>query len=261
MIFSSEAVVYFLLFILLGGCFGSFANMAASRLPGGEDLVIKSSHCRRCGYKLTVRDLFPIISWVFLKGKCRKCGYKIGVRYLLLEVALAAAFPLIYLKYGISAQMFILMFTVLCIAIIMAVDFEHYIIPDSMQIALLVAGIGWRFASHAPDFADAAYGALIGLALSLGLKFIYLKFRRMDALGYGDVKLLAICGIWIGVNAFPAFIFFAGFYGVISGLIWQSVTKSPIFPFGPAICASLLQTVIFPESSNFFWYSIGRALP
>src|SRR5690349_6487735 len=98
-----------LLFVLFCGLvFGSFITCASWRLPRGEDVVVKASHCPQCSAKLTFKDLWPVLSWVCSKGACRHCGAKISARYPLTELATAALFLLIYARYGLTTPGIIL---------------------------------------------------------------------------------------------------------------------------------------------------------
>jgi len=241
---------------------GSFVNMAASRLPLEEDVVVKPSHCRSCGYQLKAFDLIPLFSWVFLHGKCRKCRSYIGIRYFITELVLGICFVLIYKFYGQSYETLILCLAFTASAILIVTDLEHYIIPDSTQIALLLLGFAWFYQSG--NYSDSIWGLVVGLSSALVIKFYYLGIRKFDGLGWGDVKFFAVSGVWTGLSGFVPFLFFGGLYGVIMGLFWTRITKGKFFPFGPALCASMLQVAIYPEATIFlmeqFKYFLSKVI-
>lgn len=248
----SLALVFF-----LGAVVGSFLSLVTYRLPRDEPIGMTRSRCTMCGATLTVRDLIPILSWVMHKGACRHCNGKVSIRYPLTELAcaLGAAGAAMYASAPLEA--IALMGLWWAIIAIFVTDFEHQIILDEVQIAIGLLGIlyGVTLGVPAEDmFNGAVAGALIGLTLKYG--FIYL--RNKDGLGLGDVKFLAVAGIWLADGAnFVPFLFFSGLLGVITGVIWRVVKRTEHFPFGPALAIALLFCVLCPQSANGFWQLYG----
>ncbi len=241
-----------LIVVSVGLVFGSFVTCASYRLPLEQDVVKKPSYCPSCDAKLGVRDLWPLFSWIFSGGKCRHCKTKISIRYPLIEVVTAAAFLLLYQRYGLTAEMALLALMAVALLILIVADLEHYIIPDQVHIALLPLGLLYHFAIGTGPM-EVAGGFLLGMGIGLGLHHGYRILRKKEGLGYGDVKFFAVAGLWLTMLPIVPFLFFSGLLGVVFGLLWRLMGKGAIFPFGPALAASLWLLVVYPEISNYFW--------
>lgn len=241
-----------LLFILFAGlCFGSFITCASYRLPLDIDVIKKPSFCPSCNAKLTFKDLWPVLSWVTAGGKCRHCKTKVSVRYPLIEIFTAAIFLLIYHQYGWTLQALLLVLLAVALLIMIVADLEHYIIPDQIHVFMLPLGLIYHYVIGTPP-KEVTYGFLFGAGLGLALHYGYGALRKKEVLGFGDVKFFAVAGVWLTFMPFIPFLFFSGIFGVCFGLVWRACGKGPVFPFGPALAASLFMCVIFPEISNLF---------
>ncbi len=241
-----------LLIIAIGLVFGSFVTCVSYRLPLGINITTKPSYCPSCSAKLGALDLFPVFSWLASRGKCRHCKTKVSFRYPLTELVLAAWFLLIYARYGVGAEAFIFMAMAVLLLIMIVVDFEHYIIPDSVHLFLLPLGFALHYV-RASDAADVIGGLCIGGGTGLLLHYGYKYLRHKDGLGFGDVKFLAVAGLWLGIKPIVPFLFFSGLFGVLTGLIWRAIGRGNLFPFGPALAVALFVSVAFPEISERFW--------
>lgn len=249
-----------LLAALLGLCFGSFVTMASHRLPRDMEIVKTRSHCPACKASLAARDLVPVLSWALAGGKCRHCRQRVSLRYPLTEMICAALFVFIFLRYGVTAQAGVLMLFAAALLTMIVADFETRLIPDEIHYFLLPLGIGYHFLLES-DPAQVAVCAALGLGLGLLLHYGYYWLRGRHGLGLGDVKFLAIAGLWLGdARLFVVFIFFSGVLGVITGTFWRAVSSDPRFPFGPALAASLFALVAIPEASAAFWMLLSSLL-
>lgn len=243
---------FYSLAFLLGACMGSFVTLASYRLPLGEDIVLKPSRCPACNTSLKWYDLFPILSWLFAKGQCRHCHAPVHWRYPAIELALGLAFLALAMHYGASLQTILLCLLATELVILIVTDFEHMIIPDSVQVALAVTGICYNI-YHNTDWQQPALSAALAGGLGLALHYGYPILRKKDGLGFGDVKFLAVAGIWLPAETLPVFFFVAGVIGTVTGLLWKLKKQNGgIFPFGPALAASLLINVVFPISANLY---------
>lgn len=241
------------LFVLFAGlAFGSFVTCASYRLPLGQDMVVKPSYCPSCNTKLGFRDLFPVLSWLSAKGKCRHCGAKVSARYPATELVTAALFLLIYAKWGLTLPGILLALMAVALMVMVVVDFEHFIIPDQVHFVLLPLGLGYHLVMGTALLGP-VQGLLLAGALGLALHYGYPLLRGKDALGFGDVKFLAVAGLWLGSpEALVPFLFFSGLFGIVTGLMWRSMKGPGIFPFGPALAAALFFCVLYPEYANIF---------
>lgn len=241
------------LVLITGLVFGSFVTLASYRLPLDEPIGGGRSRCPSCRTFLGVAALVPVFSWLWQRGKCRYCKTSVSARYPLTEVSQAALFLAVYSAFGISLQSAVVMLFTVCLLIMVVVDFEWRIIPDEVQIAMLLLGVGFHVISGTPApavLASFAMGALIGLGLYYG----YSRLRGIEMLGFGDVKFLMVAGIWMAsITAWPPFLFYAGLLGVLTALFWRLLGKGERFPFGPALAASLLLLLITPAEGLFYW--------
>lgn len=241
------------LIFLLGISIGSFVTMASHRLPLSQEIVFKPSYCPHCQTRLGIPDLFPLLSWALHKGKCRHCEKPVSARYPLIELILGIVFVGIVLLRGMSVDSLLLALLATELAILIVTDLEHYIIPDSIQVALLLTGLAYRFYHGEGDenlIAGIAGGMATGLAIGLVLHYGYLHLRKKDALGFGDVKFLAVAGCWLPLTAFVPFLFFSGLIGIATGLLWRLAGRGAIFPFGPALAISLFINTLIPDMMN-----------
>ncbi len=239
-----------LLFVILTGLtFGSFVTLAAWRLPREEDIVVKPSQCTSCKTKLGFKDLFPVLSWMTSGGKCRHCKNPIGIRYPLIELVTLGAFLLVYAKFGLTLQGVVVALFAVALLIMIVVDLEHYIIPDSIHVVLLPLGLAYHYLAGT-DWLDVLYGFLAGAGMGLLLHHGYRWLRKTEGLGYGDVKFFAVAGVWLTIANFVPFLFFAGVFGVITGILWRILGKGKLFPFGPALAVALFACAIYPETFN-----------
>ncbi len=204
---------------------GSFASVLIHRLPEGKPVIFDRSECTACGVKLKLFDLIPLIH-----SKCRACGAKISTRYRYLEIFFAISFTLItilnlpYVFYG-------LLF--LCV-VITVIDFDHYIIPDELNIALAIIGLYYSGLEL-----QTIYMPLLALALGFGLRLLMLKWKGTEGLGLGDVKFLGASFLFMPIEIISLYLFLAGIFGILSGLVLRSKREDSYFPFAPALCISL----------------------
>jgi leader peptidase (prepilin peptidase) / N-methyltransferase len=241
-----------LLVLFVGLAFGSFVTLLSYRLPLGEDVIIKPSRCPKCGTTLTFFDLWPVVSWIASKGQCRHCHQSISIRYPLTEIITSVGFLWMYGLYGITSIGIIMALVWVALMVMIVVDLEHYIIPDTVQVALLILGVAYHMVLQTPS-SDVIYGTALGLGIALALRFGYQIIRKNEGLGMGDVKFFTVAGLWLGIKAMVPFMFLAGVLGVITGVIWKRLGRGDIFPFGPALAIALLLSIVAPQSSNLFW--------
>jgi leader peptidase (prepilin peptidase)/N-methyltransferase len=236
---------------MIGSMFGSFIGMLSYRLPLDMDIVIKRSSCTKCNNNLGILDLIPIFSWIISGGICRYCKEAVSPRYIIIEIISALLALYLYHKFSltlIGALYFIVSMSLLLLII---TDLEHYIIPDSIQIFLIFSAIPIAIILG-KSFADLGMASLAGLACGLLLKFGCKLIKKQDGFGWGDVKLMLVSGSYLGLSSLPIFFFIAGIIGIITALIWRSLKKGLIFPFGPALAISMAICTMIPEIETKF---------
>lgn len=244
-----------LLALLLGLCLGSFATAASARLPARRSLLRDRSRCPACARALGPRDLLPLLSWLLTRGRCRHCGTAVSPRYPVIEAVTAALVLLAYLRFGATAQTLLLAGLGTALVILVVTDLEHRLIPNPVSAAVALLGLGW-VAAHAGGAPDAWLQAGLGLlllgGLALALRWLFGRLLRREALGLGDVKLMAAAGLWLGPFGLAPFLLLAGLLGVLLALAWRAATGQRAFPFGPCLAAGLYACLLLPELQTLF---------
>lgn len=234
---------------LVGGAaalsLGSFMGALAHRLPRAErlrDVLTPSrSACPACGTTLRPRDLVPILSYLWRRGRCGTCGARISPDYALLEAGTLAAFLLAF--FTSPAPGFWFFFTALAalLLLIAVIDRRHLFVPDE---AVIVLGGLWLLdrvavGSLPVSTSDGLIGATVAGSLLLGLRLVFLRVRGQEALGLGDVKLAAVLGLYLGWQTLGAFLGLAAL-GTLAAiaLSGRTLTRERRIPFAPGLGAS-----------------------
>jgi len=237
--------------IIIGIILGSFISLVTYRLPLGVDIVYKRSYCPECNHSLNVLDLVPLFSWIFNFGKCRYCHSSISARYPIIEISSATICYFIYNKFGVTFEGLIYLIAALCLLVLIVTDFEHYIIPDSIQLLLTLSAISLGIINQS-HFGDMFLGAAIGISCGLTLRYGYLYFKKIDALGMGDIKFMGVAGLFLGTAPLSTFFFLAGIIGVILAICWRMLKKGEVFPFGPALAVAMIICLFTPQVELIF---------
>ncbi|MGL4741569.1 MAG: prepilin peptidase [Sarcina sp.] len=230
---------------------GSFLNVCIYRIPEERSIVNPPSSCGFCGHKLSWLDLFPIISYIFLKGKCRYCKEKVSFRYPLVEFMTGALISLLYLRYGFGYEFFkfsILTFFLIVIALIDYDTTDVYsvtTIPGIVIGMLLVIYETIIVSNGVEDFIKKLFigclGALICWAVIAGICYF------TGGMGAGDIEIAVLGGIFIGweLSIFMILISFiiGGFLGGIL-ILSKKKKKTDYIPFGPSIAISIYLVIM-----------------
>jgi len=238
--------------ILLGGIFGSFANVCIYRLPIEQNVVFGRSFCPGCKKKIAWFDNIPIISFIILKAKCRNCEFKISLNYFIVESLSILFFCVIFILFGISLTTLLLWLLYLSFVIIFFIDLKHFIIPNEITFPLMALGFVKSFDPNInsifPNYLNSLIGGLIGYLIIYLIIFFYKYVRKKEGMGLGDAKLFAVIGFWFGWISIPFIIFLSSIIALISispNLINKSKNISSEIPFGPYIIIATLVFLIF----------------
>ena len=238
--------------ILLGGIFGSFANVCIYRLPIEQNVIYGRSFCPECKKKIAWFDNIPIISFIILKAKCRNCEFKISLNYFIVESLSILFFCVIFIFFGISLTTLLLWLLYLSFVIIFFIDLKHFIIPNEITFPLMALGFVKSFDPNInsifPNYLNSLIGGLIGYLIIYLIIFFYKYVRKKEGMGLGDAKLFAVIGFWFGWISIPFIIFLSSIIALISispNLINKSKNISSEIPFGPYIIIATLVFVIF----------------
>jgi len=239
------------LIFILGAVIGSFINVCISRIPQGESVVFPPSHCPKCGYNLKPLDLVPLLSFILLKGRCRKCNSPISIRYLIVELLTGSIFVIVFLKFGLSHDLFFVYVLITCLIISAFIDLEYGIIPDEIIIPTVVLGAFLNILLHLESFFDYLAGFLLGAGIIL-----FIAFVSGGGMGGGDVKLFAAVGIFLGLDLTILSILLAFISGSIVSIILIILNLKNIkdtIPFGPFIAFGSIFSLIFGHRI-ILWY-------
>ncbi len=245
----------FLFVIILGGLWGSFANVCIYRLPLDKGVVSGRSYCPKCKKQITWKDNIPIISYYLLSGKCRKCKKKISPQYVLVEFLSILFFTIIYSLYGITLTTLLLIILSLSFIIIFFIDLKHFIIPNEITFSMMALGFIKSFDPNLnsifPNYIHSLIGGLFGYGIIWSIIYFYKQVRKKEGMGLGDAKLFAVIGFWFGWIAIPFIIFLSSvtaLLSVVPSLLKNSRTMSSQIPFGPYIIVGTLVYLVFENS-------------
>lgn len=246
---------------LLGLVLGSFATALIHRIPAKQKIwnASERSKCPSCGLRLRAKDLIPVFSWLWQKGRCRYCQAKISARYPLAEILTAAMAVMFYISNAQSLYAFVpLIAAAPCLVALIFIDLEHKILPNILILILGAIGLvrlELIYLAGQMDISSIALeylgGAALFMALGLAMQFAFKKFANKDALGMGDVKFFALSGLWLGLSNVGIFFILSGVFGVILGAAWKTVTKQAAFPFGPALITAFFLILCLDGSLLF----------
>ncbi|OQA66723.1 MAG: hypothetical protein BWY36_00854 [Candidatus Diapherotrites archaeon ADurb.Bin253] len=261
-------IIIYVLSGIIGLCVGSFLNVVIYRVPLGMSLAKPSSHCPNCQYKLKWYDNIPVISYIILKGKCRSCKKNISIRYTIVEVVTMLLWLCAVLRFIDDSYIFtiIAMLAIVAFIAVFFIDLEHQIIPDRFNIMILLLGviaivsnIFFKDNSLLIDtipwqqrLAGLVFGGLFFLIFHYGSILILKK----EALGFGDVKLVAACGLLLGIyNLFIAILVSSIIASVVLLIVRKKKNdkKDTEYPFAPFLIFGMTFAMFF-GSYIVNWY-------
>lgn len=244
-----------MLFIFLTGLFiGSFLNVCIYRIPRGESILYPPSHCPTCDAKLKAKDLVPILSYLFQKGRCRYCGEKISLQYPLIEALNALVYLLLYLKFGLTVSFLKYAFISSLLIVISVIDYYHKIIPDKTIICGFMSVIVFiTLYNFKGNIINGTLGLLVG-----GGFFLLISVVTNGGIGGGDIKLMALLGFLLGWKEIILTSVLSFFIGAIISIILILLKikgRKDYIPFGPFISVSAFITIYFGNEILGFYIS------
>ena len=246
---------------ILGLCIGSFLNVVIYRVPkrlqaswekesrdflgitqeeAAEtptiSIAFPPSHCTKCGAAIRPWHNIPVLSYLFLRGTCASCAAPISIQYPLVEIACGAIFVLVFLTFSDPKTALFALFFCLLLVVLTGIDFKTQLLPDNLTLPLLWLGLIANSQGLFTDLPSAVYGAVFGY---LSLWSVYWAFKLLtgkEGMGYGDFKLLAALGAWVGWQQLPLIILLSSLIGAIIGILLiatSSKEKQTPIAFGP----------------------------
>ena len=255
--------------VLIGLAIGSFLNVCISRMPHNESVVHPRSRCPRCRKPIAGYDNIPVLSYILLGGRCRNCKEKISIRYPLTEALTGAVSVLIYLKYDLGLE-FAVYFALSAALIALAfIDADHRILPDpitlnGLWIGLLVSllvfipgpmvarslqSVGFSFPSERlVSLVSSLAGAIVGGGILWGVGEAYFRIRGVEGMGFGDVKMMAMVGAFLGAPLAVFTIMAGSLLGSIIGLVlmrFAGKDKEYELPFGTFLSLGAIMALLY----------------
>lgn len=241
------------LIILFSLIIGSFLNVCIYRIPRGESIVYPPSHCTKCGTRLKVYDLIPIISYIITRGKCRYCGERISSQYPMVELFNGFLSLMLYLRFGFNLIFFKYALLLSILIVIAFIDYHHRIIPDKILIFGTIAGILLSSLYNFPrNFLNGTMGLIIG-----GGIFLIIALVTKGAMGGGDIKLMAMIGLCLGWRHIILITLLSFIIGALISLIliiFHIKSKKDYIPFAPFISLAAVISIFFgSEIIRWYW--------
>ena len=242
-------------FIVIGGLWGSFANVCIYRLPINKNIALGRSFCTNCKKKIAWFDNIPVLSYLILRSKCRNCKKKISFQYFLVELLGILNFTVIYLLFGITLTTILLIILSLAFLIIFFIDLRHYIIPNSITYPMMILGFIKSFDPNLnsifPNYINSLIGGIFGYLMIWSIIYFYKQIKKKDGMGLGDAKLFAVIGFWFGWISIPFIIFLSSIIAliyVLPDLLKNSKKMSSQIPFGPFIIIGTIFYLVFQDN-------------
>lgn len=247
---------------LVGLCVGSFLNVVIHRLPlmmerqwrqeatelladGAEpvaappekfNLMVPRSRCPSCGHKITALENIPLASWLALRGRCSSCKSPISPRYPLVELATALLSLLVFMMLGPTVKTLMALPMTWALISLTMIDFDTQLLPDDITLPLLWAGLLVNMNGVFVPLPQAVIGAMAGYLVLWSVYWLFKLVTGKEGMGYGDFKLLAALGAWLGWTMVPLIVLLSSVVGAVIGVAYLAIRKeSAPFAFGPYI--------------------------
>jgi leader peptidase (prepilin peptidase)/N-methyltransferase len=233
---------------VFGLMFGSFLNVCIVRLPADESLMRPRSKCPKCGHMVGWRDNLPVLSWILLRGKCRHCGEPISWQYPLVEIMVGVIWAAAAWHYGATATaLSAALFGTMLLGIGIT-DARHYIIPDEYTWGGLVIGLLLSLAGGWPGLLAALAGAATGFGILLFIGWAGKKAFQKEAMGGGDIKMMAMVGAFVGWKGVLLTIFGGALLGTLIFVPLNLGKKDRLVPFGVFLAAAAAIAFVFGDA-------------
>ncbi|MCX7022421.1 MAG: prepilin peptidase [bacterium] len=245
--------VYSFVVLVLGLVVGSFANVLIYRVPRRISILRPGSFCPECKAPLTANEKIPVLSFLTLGGKCAHCGKKISPRYPIIELANALGWLGVFAVEGFTfpAVVGCILFTGLLVAA--ATDLTEGVIPNKLCLGLGIFGLAASFYPFGLEPLDSLLGALVGGGLLLIFAVLGRLVFKREAMGGGDLKLLAASGAFLGWKLVLVAAFIAVGAGALYGAVYKIITRKETLPFGPFLAAGVMAAYLAGETI-LAWY-------
>jgi leader peptidase (prepilin peptidase)/N-methyltransferase len=263
---------------LFGLCIGSFLNVVIHRLPlmlergwkmesaellgvAHEEtpaitLATPGSRCPACGHAIAWYENIPLASWLWLRARCSACKAPISARYPLVEVATAVLFALVGWRFGAEPVALLWCFFCAVLVALAGIDWDTTLLPDNLTLPLLWAGLTSAAVGWTIPLADAVWGAIVGYLSLWSVYWLFKLTTGKEGMGFGDFKLLAALGAWLGWKMILPIVLGASVIGAIIGILMKmssSLREGRYVPFGPFLAGAGLVVVFAGPERVLGW--------
>jgi len=241
---------------LFGTVVGSFLNVCIYRLPKEESVVTPRSRCPACQTLIHALDNIPLLSFVLLRGRCRACGAPISWRYPLVEALTGTLFALTVVRFGVTLQAAFLLIFLAGLIVISFIDLDHQIIPNVITLPGIPLGLLTGFLFRDPPLLDRLIGTLAGAGFLYLVLFYGGVLYGQEAMGEGDLNLIAMVGAFLGWKAVIVTILVGCLVGSVLGLsliALRRLGRRQHIPFGPFLSLGAV-VALFWGDRLITWY-------
>lgn len=233
--------------LLFGLCVGSFLNVCIHRLPLKQSVVSPGSRCPSCGYELRWYDNIPVLSYVMLRARCRSCSRPISIQYPLIEVITAVVFLAHWYALGPTALFGARLVFGCALIVLFMIDLEHQILPDVITLPGIVIGVVLSVVLPPGPIAS-LIGLLLGGGLLWAIAEAWFRLRKVDAMGFGDVKMLAMVGAWLGWKMVILTFVLSSLMGGLVGAVLLASRRADMatrVPFGTMLAVAAMMASLY----------------
>jgi len=266
----TEPALFTGLVFLFSLLLGSFLNVVIHRLPRmmetewqaqcaelrGETLPdapryslwLPRSACPECGHQITALENIPVLSWLWLRGRCSACHTTISGRYPLVELLTAVLSAAAAWKWGVSIQTLGALFLIWTLVALAFIDLDTTLLPDSLTLPLLWLGLLFNLDGHFASLSDAVVGAMVGYGVLWSVYWLFKLATGKEGMGFGDFKLLAALGAWLGWQMLPVTLLLSSVVGAAVGvamIVFIKHDRRVPIPFGPYLAGGGLVALFF----------------
>jgi leader peptidase (prepilin peptidase)/N-methyltransferase len=230
---------------------------ASDRPPG---IALGRSRCPKCGHVISAWENIPLVSYGVLAGKCSACKTRISPRYPAVEFATAILFSITIWHFGTSLQGTTALLLTASLIVMAVIDIDHQLLPDNLTLPVLWAGLLLNLGSVHTDLASSVIGAIAGYTVLWSVYQVFRLLTGKEGMGYGDFKLLAALGAWMGWQSLPLIVLLSSVVGAIVGLVLMGAGKlkrDKPMPFGPFIAAAGWIALIWGQNIIDYYSGAG----
>ena len=290
--FQANTAFFYIAVILLGLIIGSFLNVVIHRLPimllrdwrhncreflvekfpedlaasppalataGKYNLVVPRSACPHCGHAISALENIPVISYLVLKGRCKSCKAPISARYPIIEAVTALLTFLIAWKFGVSYTFLFATLLSWGLLSLTMIDFDHQYLPDQITLPFIWLGLLVNLHGLYTDLHSAVIGAAAGYLSLWTVYQLFKLFTGKEGMGFGDFKLLAMLGAWLGWQMLPQIILLSSIIGAIVGvllIVFKQHQKGKPIPFGPYLAGAGWIALLWGQDLNTLYFHL-----